>query len=129
MYFFLLPTAEQGRPSVAFNPATQQYLITFQMSAPAFLGGVSVVVGQKVLAHQTDRFQNPFVLLKATGNGGVRVPALEPKIIYNSATGMYENNLYLRNVRGLLHQVFGCTQKVGRVRKKPRNSREKFLIF
>ena len=87
------------------------------MSAPGFLGGVSVVVGQKVLAHQTDRFQNPFVLLKATGNGGVRAAVLEPKIIYNSATGMYQNNLYLRNSSWFPSSSYGCTQKVGRIRE------------
>ena len=86
MNLFILCTAEQGHPTVAFNPTTREYLVAWQLSAPSIQGGAHIIVAQTVYGHKTTRKSNPYMLVNAKLSGGFR-SVVEPKLMYNAGSG------------------------------------------
>lgn len=86
--FFIFTTAEQGHPTVAFNPSTQEYLVAWQVSAPVIQGGAHIIVAQTVYGHTTTRKSNPYMLVNAKLPTGFR-PVVEPKLMYNAGSGKW----------------------------------------
>ena len=81
-------SAEQGHPAVAFNPRTQEYLVVWHISAPSIQGGVHLIVARRVYGHRTVGKSKPYGLANANfGNGFL--PVIEPKLMYNAASGKY----------------------------------------
>ena len=82
----MFTTAEQGHPTVAFNPITQEYLVAWHLSGPAMQGGAHVIIGQRVHGFVTAANGNPYVLVNAKLSTGFR-PVIEPKLMYNAGSG------------------------------------------
>ena len=100
----------QGKPSAAYNPKANEYIVAFQVTATKLFGGKTCIVAQRIRTARTDKVANPQLLLKATDNSRGRqvfIPVQNPKIVYNPITSklLY---IYLRST-GLVQTAFSAS--------------------
>ena len=98
-------TTEQGHPTVAFNPTTQEYLVAWHLSAPSIQGGAHIIIAQRVFGHMTTRKSSPYMMVNAKLSSGFH-SVIEPKLMYNSGSGGYAMILMLVEPPNTLFAAF-----------------------
>ncbi|XP_028403016.1 uncharacterized protein LOC114525788 [Dendronephthya gigantea] len=96
---------EQGHPTVAFNPSTQEYLVAWHVSASLIQGGVHMIFAQKVYDNQTKTTSHAYGLVGSRFDYGFR-PVTRPNLLYNSGSGGYVMSVVVNRPPKNLATVF-----------------------